>query len=588
MTSDIVLSAALRSNLSSLANTQTQIDKTQLALSTGKKVNSALDNPQEFFQAQALNNSASDLTNLLDSFSNSIQTVNAANNGITSLTSFINQAQSIAQTAQTDVANGSSSALATGTTDLSGVTNLGSLSGIDAGAKINLVVTNSAGKVVNLGQYGQTSATSANVAAIGTGGNTVGINDLINSINDLQIDPSGGGTANGGAAFKASLNSSGQLQIAGLNGYNVSATFSDTTNSDASNSAVASALGFANIAALQGNGGGTNKVGFTATATSALTSNAFYTTQNGSQVVADRSSLISSLKNASGTAYFSGLDTTDGDDKLQISINGGTAQSISLEDSNDAGVSIQNVIDSINNNSALSSEVQAGFNDTTGQITLTSLSSNVQTVQIGTANATNAGISANWGFGGTATAQHVTTAADPAQNTYVLGQANGALATDQTNFNNVLDQINSLVQDTGYQGVNLLAKDDLTTYFDSNRSTSQTINGVDFSSSGLGLKNADFSSASAVSDALTQVQSALNSVRAYGSSLADNLSTIQNRQTFTNSTISTLQTGANNLVDADTNTESANLLALQTQQSLGVDALSLASQSAQSVLKLFG
>ena len=63
---------------------------------------------------------------------------------------------------------------------------------------------------------------------------------------------------------------------------------------------------------------------------------------------------------------------------------------------------------------------------------------------------------------------------------------------------------------------------------------------------------------------------------------------VQTRQDFTKSMIDTLQTGSDNLVLADTNAEGANLLALQTRQSLATTSLSLAAQSAQNVLKLFG
>ena len=63
---------------------------------------------------------------------------------------------------------------------------------------------------------------------------------------------------------------------------------------------------------------------------------------------------------------------------------------------------------------------------------------------------------------------------------------------------------------------------------------------------------------------------------------------MQNRQDFTKAMINTLQTGADNLVLADTNEEAANMLALQTRQQLSQTALSLASQADQAVLRLFG
>jgi flagellin len=77
-------------------------------------------------------------------------------------------------------------------------------------------------------------------------------------------------------------------------------------------------------------------------------------------------------------------------------------------------------------------------------------------------------------------------------------------------------------------------------------------------------------------------------LRSQASTFGSNLSTVQTRQDFTNNLISTLQTGSNNLVLADTNQEGANMLALQTRQQLSITALSLSAQSANAVLKLFG
>src|SRR5580658_8001878 len=94
--SGIVLSAAVRQNLLSLQSTAALLATTQNDLATGNKVNTALDNPTEFFTAQGLNNRASDISNLLDSIGNGVQVLQAANTGITSLQSLIANAQSIA------------------------------------------------------------------------------------------------------------------------------------------------------------------------------------------------------------------------------------------------------------------------------------------------------------------------------------------------------------------------------------------------------------------------------------------------------------------------------------------------------------
>src|ERR1700743_3831337 len=102
--SGIVLSASVRQNLLSLQSTASLLATTQNDLATGNKVNSALDNPTEFFTAQGLNNRAGDINNLLDGIGNGVQVLQAANSGITSLQSLVSSAQSVAnQVLQTTV-----------------------------------------------------------------------------------------------------------------------------------------------------------------------------------------------------------------------------------------------------------------------------------------------------------------------------------------------------------------------------------------------------------------------------------------------------------------------------------------------------
>jgi flagellin-like hook-associated protein FlgL len=92
----IVLSASVRQNLLSLQSTSQLLATTQNDLATGNKVNSALDNPTNYFTASALNSRASDISSLLDSVGNGVQVLQAANTGITSLQSLISSAKSIA------------------------------------------------------------------------------------------------------------------------------------------------------------------------------------------------------------------------------------------------------------------------------------------------------------------------------------------------------------------------------------------------------------------------------------------------------------------------------------------------------------
>jgi flagellin len=96
MTSNIVLTAAVRQNLLSLQGTAELLATTQTRLATGKKVNSALDNPTNFFTAAGLDARASDISNLLDSIGNGVQVLQAADTGITSLQKLVDTAKSIA------------------------------------------------------------------------------------------------------------------------------------------------------------------------------------------------------------------------------------------------------------------------------------------------------------------------------------------------------------------------------------------------------------------------------------------------------------------------------------------------------------
>jgi len=123
--SSIVLSSSVRQNLLSLQSTASLLATTQNDLATGNKVNSALDNPTNFFTAQALNNRASDIGNLLDSIGNGVQVLQAANTGITSLQSLVDSAKSIAnQVLQSPVGYSTKSGVTTGTITGATATNL--------------------------------------------------------------------------------------------------------------------------------------------------------------------------------------------------------------------------------------------------------------------------------------------------------------------------------------------------------------------------------------------------------------------------------------------------------------------------------
>ncbi|MDN4983884.1 DUF1522 domain-containing protein [Bradyrhizobium arachidis] len=168
--SNIVLSASVRQNLLSLQSTADLLATTQERLSTGKKVNTALDNPTNFFTAQGLDNRASDISNLLDGINNGVQVLQAANTGITSLQKLIDSAKSIAnQALQTTVGYSTKSNVSTtipGATpaDLRGTTSYAS-----ATANSNVLYTGAAGGVTPV-----TAAAALGASLGSTAGTLVG------------------------------------------------------------------------------------------------------------------------------------------------------------------------------------------------------------------------------------------------------------------------------------------------------------------------------------------------------------------------------------------------------------------------------
>jgi len=163
-------------------------------------------------------------------------------------------------------------------------------------------------------------------------------------------------------------------------------------------------------------------------------------------------------------------------------------------------------------------------------------------------------------------------------------------ATLQTNFNNLLTQIDQLAGESSYNGVNLLNGDNLQVVFNETNTAPLTIQGVTYNSAGLALNaitGTGFQANSNINASITAINIALSNVQAQTETFATNASTIQVRQDFTKNLINTLQTGSANLVLADQNEESANLLTLQTRQQLSISALSIANQAQQAVLKLF-
>jgi flagellin-like hook-associated protein FlgL len=183
-----------------------------------------------------------------------------------------------------------------------------------------------------------------------------------------------------------------------------------------------------------------------------------------------------------------------------------------------------------------------------------------------------------------------------------------ATATDATTFagqyETVIDQINEMARDSGYKGVNLLQEAQLTVQFASEADLSYLnltgFGGTDINFNITGLedematKGSNWVDAGAttvnstnIEASIDRLEAARDELRVQSKTLSSNLSIITAREEFTAEMINTLGDGASKLTEADMNEEGANMLTLQTRQALGTTSLSLASQAAQAVLRLF-
>jgi flagellin len=204
---------------------------------------------------------------------------------------------------------------------------------------------------------------------------------------------------------------------------------------------------------------------------------------------------------------------------------------------------------------------------------------------------------------GTATAPTTADAVDISVTASTVGAFNAATANPVadansqaaraslvTQFNQVIQQINTTAQDSSFNGVNLLNGDTLKMVFDETGKSSLSVTGVTFDASGLGLSTltsgTDFTDNVKTNSVLTALDAASTTLRSQASTFGGNLSVVQIRQDFNKGLINVLQTGASNLTLADTNELAADSQALSTRQSIAVSALALANQSQQSVLLL--
>jgi len=235
------------------------------------------------------------------------------------------------------------------------------------------------------------------------------------------------------------------------------------------------------------------------------------------------------------------------------------------------GDTVQDFLDAINNTANL--KVEASLNGS-GQIVLTA----TDTVDV-TVGATIDGA-------GGATLNSVS-GLTAGTTEFEINTTRQSLAQQ---FDAVLDQIDQVVQDAGYNGTNLLAGGSLSVLFNETGTSSLTVTGGDFAAEDLGVTGSvgQFQLDSAIGSAVDAVDAALSTIETQSALMSSNSAIINTRQDFTEGLAATLNTGADDLVATDINEDAALLLALQTRQQMVATMLSLTQGEAQSALRLFG
>ncbi len=523
---DVNLSKAVRQNLLSLQSTASSMAATQNRLATGLKVNSALDNPSNFFTASALNSRAGDMANLLDSMSSGIKTIEAADNGLKSITKTVESMQSTLRQARQDKSFKSESfsidlgsspagtedleftggsvgatAVKVGLTDskavLTAASNYANLDFDEAGDNVTFNIAQNGGSAIAVKIEQGTNAESLKI----TVGSTV--TDNIATVDRTAVTGAEMATALTTAFDAADLS----IDVAGATGSKL--TFTSETATDPATSSIA-----ITGAAIANGGAGT-----------ALT-----------------------------TANF------------------GFAAAGALTQTGHEAKTVDEIVSAISGTAALDGKIRA-TNDN-GKLRIENLSTTDLTVTGATSAGSVTGGSTTDTIGGNDVRKNLVK-----QFNELRDQLDKF--SDDASFNgiNLLrgDKLKLTFNETGTSTIEIQAKDEDGAATSINNTELGIVSAVD----------ADFDADATLDTKLATLGDALNSLRSQSSTFGSNLSVVENRQDFTKNMINTLETGAANLTLADTNEEAANLLALQTRQQLSSTALSMASQADQAVLRLF-
>ncbi len=518
MSNPIVLSPGIRSNLLTLQQTAEMQAKVQERLATGKKVNSALDNPTNFFTAAGLNRRAADLGSLLDAMSNGIKTLQAADTGMTSITKVIDTMRAYAQQARQDKSfKGVSYTVDAATIGTTALKNISFSGGAVGATAVDVALnTTGAGSPATAGTLSSTFASAM---------------DFDNAGDQLNFSVA----VDGGAAQSISIS---QADVAAIGD-------ADNIIDDAAE--LRAILTAKSITGVTIGGAGANVT---------ITSN---TTGASSSVAISSVAVV----NGGGAALANTSGLANGSNTGAAAVSAGAVRTV------------DQLVTDINATVALQDKIRAS-NDG-GRLRIENLSTEALTVTGASATTVDGAVGSTNPIGGNEVRRNLI-----------------------TQFNDLRAQLDKIANDSSFNGVNLLRGDKLKVVFNEistsileiqAKDSNGVVRPISTEPNSLNIAIADaaeFSSDAAIDLRLQALADALIVVRTQASSFGANLATVQIRQEFSKQMINTLNSGADNLVLADSNEEGANLLALNTRQQLSQTALALASQASQAVLRLFG
>ncbi len=520
--SDITLSSSMRSNLLSLQQTSVLQDQTSQRLSTGLKINSAIDNPSSYYTSSGLENRAADLSSLLDSMSQGISSLQATTQGIESGTGLLEQASAVAVQAALVAPNYD------GWTQVSNETEL--RDALTNGEK-NILITKSI-------TFPTLTGSSTYTASLTLDSDVT----LAGISKDIELNFSENTTTNNQYGINMGDNSRLENLTVNFTGYdsegiNNAAVRGNGVNFELNNVDVNTSGYFAR-GVYYGGVGGSVSGNFNVNAQG---SGSYGVYLIGSATIKSGSVINATSENSYSLLFYSVNNTIESGVELWLS-----------DSSNSSGQMKQYVT---------TSDYTAGTSSAS-YIPLTDAE-----------------------FLEFATGESILTADFLEE--MAASEDSVDLSSYSDQYNSVLSQYNLMIKDSSYNGRNLLSDDNLTVYFNEDRSSGLDIKGVDASANGVGLSSADWQEMSDVLSSINQLTDAINTMRQYSTDFGNAYSLLENREDFTEKLINILTSGSDKLTLADMNEESANMLALQTRQQLATNALSLASQAVQNTLKLF-